>query len=51
MRDGSENPFMERSAIKDCSEQRDPTVTEWKLGHAQKKSLMMNQKGFLAFIF
>jgi hypothetical protein len=26
VKDGSENPFMKRSAIKDCSEQPDPQL-------------------------
>jgi hypothetical protein len=37
VKDGSGNPFMERSAIKDCNVQPDAAGTEWKQGHAQKK--------------
>ncbi|CAM2850992.1 hypothetical protein SAMN05444355_101289 [Flavobacterium frigoris] len=50
MRDGSGNPFMQRSEIKDCNVQRDAAVTEWKLGHAQKKSLLKISKGIWFFI-
>jgi hypothetical protein len=37
---------MKRSGIKDCTVQRDAAVTEWKLGHAQKKIPLEIQKGF-----
>jgi len=50
MRDGRGNPFMEHREIKDCNIQPDPAVTEWKLGHAQKKSLLKTQKGFLVLL-
>ncbi|MFV8345551.1 hypothetical protein [Flavobacterium sp. ZB4P13] len=54
MKDGSGNPFMQRSEIKDCSvpKPRDPDAaeTQWKLGHAQKKSLLKFQKGLICFL-
>jgi hypothetical protein len=37
--------------IKDCSKQPDAAVTQRKLGHAQKKSLLKFQKGLVYFIF
>lgn len=43
MKDGSENPPDFSSG--DCSEQPDAAVTERKLGHAQKKSLLKMSKG------
>jgi hypothetical protein len=55
MKDGSGNPFMQRSEIKDCSvpKPRDPgaAVTQRKLGHAQKKSLLRMSKGIVYFMF
>lgn len=51
MKDGSGNPFMQRSEIKDCSAQPDAAVTQRKLGHAQKKSLLKCQKGLVYFMF
>jgi hypothetical protein len=47
MKDGSGNPFMQRSEIKDCNEQPAAAVTQRKLGHAQKKSLLKISKGIL----
>ena len=49
MKDGSGNPFMQRSEIKDCSEQPDAAATQRKLGHAQKKSLLKISKGIAVF--
>jgi hypothetical protein len=37
--------------IKDCSAQPDAAVTERKLGHAQKKTLLRFQKGLVYFMF
>jgi hypothetical protein len=47
MRDGSGNPPDFSSG--DCSEQPDPSGTQWKPGHAQKKSLLKIQKGLLYY--
>jgi hypothetical protein len=51
MKDSSENPFMQRDYIKDYSEQPDAAVTQRKLGHAQKKSLLRMSKGIVYFMF
>jgi hypothetical protein len=51
MKDGSGNPFMQCSEIKDCNEQPDAAVTQRKLGHAQKKSLLRMSKGIVYFMF
>jgi hypothetical protein len=60
MRDGSGNPFMERSVIKDYNVQPDPAGKEWKLGHAQNKhkkkptcrckSVVMNKEDSFYFV-
>ncbi|MDO8317416.1 MAG: hypothetical protein Q7T12_07835 [Flavobacterium sp.] len=44
MKDGSGNPFMQRSEIKDCNEQPDAAVTERKLGACPKKIPLENIK-------
>jgi hypothetical protein len=49
MKDGSGNPPDFSSG--DCSVQPDAAVTQGKLGHAQKKSLLKFQKGLVYFIF
>ena len=51
MKDGSGNPFMQRSEIKDCSEQPDAAITQRKLGHAQKKIPLEIQKGLMYLCF
>ena len=47
MKDGSENPPDFSSG--DCNEQPDSAVTQRKLGHAQKKSLLRMSKGIAVF--
>ena len=47
MKDGSENPPDFSSG--DCSVQPDGAVTQRKLGHAQKKSLLKISKGIAVF--
>jgi hypothetical protein len=49
MKDGSGNPPDFSSG--DYSVQPDAAVTQRKLGHAQKKSLLKFQKGLVYFMF
>jgi hypothetical protein len=49
MKDGSGNPPDFSSG--DYSEQPDAAVTQRKLGHAQKKSLLKMSKGIVYFMF
>jgi hypothetical protein len=53
MKDGSGNPPDFSSGDYSVPKSRDPeeAVTQRKLGHAQKKSLLKFQKGLVYFIF